>query len=872
MLSHVIVSRGYPVQPVASTDILDYRSAADFASAPDVKDSAHTRSHGDKTPKSCLHQKLQGLSAAIRPPPPVGGTTRFSTYPRQGPPLPPRHRLVQEGFESTSFDPASSTEVVCLDSGFTLPSNSWVARRNSKRARDFFEAPYGVSTLHPLTAAIPIAPPIVQVLSASSREQSQWPIDAAFAPQVQADLDVVVQSMLDISHLISDSASPTRAEFALLASQAVSAANKIYGEQEALTWSNNFVWPAAAQQRDLDDFIACGHSLEQLARQRITAAQGNQLLTPERATRTLHIDNPHLAAVLDVAHGVQVQLPANFIPNSAQHVVPPPSPAYLKLHSAVDKTYFDTHGAANLAIVLPRDVAVKYISNFHTSRLAWTTKPGKPGGRSLIDPTWSQLPQFHALNSIDVRDACKARWGAICNPTIEEVVHMILRAQDQFPQQEILLWLMDVKGAYTQLAFDPQHVCWMAAMLFSGAIMFFLAGIFGWCGQPFAFDTVTRAIRWEFHHRLIGPSNIYVDDGMGATTAQHLQHDLGAAASILEGLMGPAACAPGKTQAAPRLNIIGYNLDTHTCLVTIAEKNVLKALYGFMVVRQHQAISFLLMQQLASWGSRYALICPLLLPFTMVLHASMHRISPRAKITITPLIWSIVLLFRTLLALTVLRASSFSRSFESFRPLARPHLCPVLTFDASLDGIGILIYEWRQDTPTLRPLGGATISIKELNFHGKPEFQNIAEYIGAYFAVRLAAMLTCNLSYVWLVGDSMSALSWASKGSAHSPNATNAVCMFVLQAITLNLHIGDFSHIEGAKHWRCDLLSREGSWNELIRRDPSWSNITPIIFDPAIVHEILMLVNPLADWILDPLLWRAAQAACLATNTYHATK
>ena len=739
-------------------------------------------------------------------------------------------------------------------------STSWASRRNCKRAQDYFNVEH-LEVPSPVRARV--SPQMM--LTPLARAHQDWPIECVFSPEVMSSLQRVVQSMIDISDLVAGAQGPSRADFMRLAQQAVSAANKVFGEQEALVWGDGFEWPEAARTQDIADFASCGYSLERLARQRADMAEPHQLLTPARVMDTLSNDNPHLAAVLDVARGVHVTLPPGFIANGTLSTAPPVSPAYRQLHTTVDKTYFETHGAARLAIVLPRDLAVQYVKDFHTSRLAWTTKPGKPGGRSLIDPTWAK-DHFHALNAPSVRDACEARWGPIHNPTIDEVVHMILRAKDLFPGQQIILWLMDVKGAYTQLIFDPAHVKWMAAALLCGAIIFFVAGIFGWSGMPFAFDPVTRAIRWELQRRLVGCANIYVDDCMGATIQTSLDHDLQAAVQVIEGLMGPQACAPGKTKAATRLDIIGYNLDTSTQLVTIAEKNVLKALYGFMSVSQDQAVPFQAMEQLASWGSRYAMICRLLQPFTMSLHASMHRVSARSKITITPQLWAIVLLFRTLLALTVLRASSFARSFESFRPLARPPTCPVLTFDASLEGIGILIYEWRQGATALRPVGGASLSILKLNFSGKPQYQNIAELLGAYFAVYIAAILGCDLSYVWLAGDSISALTWAEKWSAHSTTATNVASLFVLQAITLNLHVGEFSHIEGSRHWRCDLLSREGAWQELVCRDPSWKHISPTIIDPSAFLNILSLCDPTKDWVLDPSMWKAAQAATLLRN------
>jgi hypothetical protein len=188
-------------------------------------------------------------------------------------------------------------------------------------------------------------------------------------------------------------------------------------------------------------------------------------------------------------------------------------------------------------------------------------------------------------------------------------------------------------------------------------------------------------------------------------------------------------------------------------------------------------------------------------------------------------------------------------------------------FDASLTGIGILIYEWSQASNTLRPIGGATIPITSLAFEGKPEYQNTAEILGAFFAVRIAHLCQCDLRFVWLAGDSVTALTWADKWAAHSPAATNVAIMYTLQAISLNLHVGCFAHIPGTEHWRCDSLSREGSWKAFCAADPSWAHIAPTVIPPSELAEALHLCNPATSWSEQPLIWQAAQAAMLKRNT-----
>jgi hypothetical protein len=48
-------------------------------------------------------------------------------------------------------------------------------------------------------------------------------------------------------------------------------------------------------------------------------------------------------------------------------------------------------------------------------------------------------------------------------------------------------------------------------------------------------------------------------------------------------MMGPQGVADHKTRASVVGDAIGYTVDTSRCLVSIARKNVLRALYGFML-------------------------------------------------------------------------------------------------------------------------------------------------------------------------------------------------------------------------------------------------------------------------------------------------
>ena len=56
---------------------------------------------------------------------------------------------------------------------------------------------------------------------------------------------------------------------------------------------------------------------------------------------------------------------------------------------------------------------------------------------------------------------------------------------------------MDLKGAYTLLSLHRDSVHLFGMELSNNIIVFFLGGVFGWTGTPFAFQVLTRSILFE---------------------------------------------------------------------------------------------------------------------------------------------------------------------------------------------------------------------------------------------------------------------------------------------------------------------------------------------------------------------------------------
>ena len=688
-------------------------------------------------------------------------------------------------------------------------------------------------------------------------DPTTWP-RASLNQTERLQLSEIVTSMASLAALLRPEDAPTEQEFMVLAEQALYAGSQSFGERQALEWAGGYVIPEQQLLKDSADFMRLKGDLQSLVRERWHSL-GQEGLTIERANHAFSERNPHLPAVRDVATGVHVLLPPFFQPNSLANTLPKRTPTYERLAPVVNKAFWSSHVEIGAAFTLPLATLREVNAVFHVSAASWAPKEGKAEGRPITDASNGRTGT-HVLNHNSVKVACEERWGAIDHPTIDTIVRMVLLAEERYPNDEILFWAMDIKGAYTQLRFRPEDVHLMAVNLSDDVVMFFIGGIFGWTGMPFSFDPISRAIRWELEQSAHGIANIYVDDILGASPARLVRDDLVGATRLLTNIFGEGGISTKKTRASRVGDAIGYTLNLKTRLVTIAKKNVLRALYGFMSVQAHTTIPFKTMEKLASWGSRYAGICLYLQPFTHTLFQALQRgrrgHNVFIPIRITPGEWRVILLFQAMLALTVLRARTYARSFDSFAVRANfPHGCTLMVFDASLTGAGMLVYS-RSLGDLWSPVGGAIVSLRSLNFGTDSSNQNLAELIAATLAVRLAATLRLPLDNAYMGGDSVTALRWVETRRAHSAIATNAAIVFALQGIASGLHIADTGHILAENNWRCDTLSRDVPWSQFTEAAPEWKGIHPTTLE---VTELLRACDPSTDWESSPGLWGLAQ-------------
>ena len=238
-----------------------------------------------------------------------------------------------------------------------------------------------------------------------------------------------------------------------LIAEAVAAARNDFGVEAANEWAGGYVFPQEFVESDMSCLRSAQLDFRKMVERRLKVLSKNRL--SRTSVASLSPDNPELALMADLAEGMRVAIPEGFVPNGLQ----PRSPlraSYEAVSCAVNKL-LGVVREDRLAFLFPLKVAQAYIPNLHLSKAHWTTNKGKPSGRPLGDLS---NVDGTALNTPATADAATAYYGPITHPTIEDIAVMVdqfwkeATARDPLLRYEdVRLWKMDLKGAYTLLSF-----------------------------------------------------------------------------------------------------------------------------------------------------------------------------------------------------------------------------------------------------------------------------------------------------------------------------------------------------------------------------------------------------------------------------------
>ena len=643
-------------------------------------------------------------------------------------------------------------------------------------------------------------------------------------------------------------------------------ADLTFGASAAAAWAEDYVFAHDLVERDIARLVQAEGSLVKLARQVRTARRATRL-NPERVLAELSVDNPEYASVMEFATtGVPLLLAHDFTPSGVDGR-PKLRQIVRETGMATTKKMMESYVREDLAIALPLHVVKEMVvEEVHMSADSWATKQATEEGRTVVD--CNDGGKGSKLNCDEVYHEAVRRWQKIHNPTLGDIMCMLLRFFDSATLRnpsvrwpDLRIWKMDLKGAFTLLDFAPEGVPFLGTEVNGGWVIFYLVGLYGWTSMPMVFQVINRAVVWELSRPgvLKGLMNMYTDDLFGVCLKEDLAHDMEKAASFCRRFLGEKAIAEKKTESGTRLTLLGWDVDLAKLLVTIARRNTLKAWYGYSQVELNERVLVKLVQAWASWAERYGEICLWMRPFRRVMYQMIKGQTKRRYVAVSVMGRRVVQLYQALLTLVATQEGWFTRSFDSFRPRSSTLR---ITFDGSLEGTGLMWHCLRHGgTQTL--LGCAALSLRALKFKGNPAYQNVCEFISILLGLLIAVLMGWDTSAVEIVGDSVTALTWTETGRFRSDHVINAATVCAALCATRVINIVGQRHLLAEDNMVTDTMSRRKmgeSWTALINRTRSrtpdqYNQIgvapgkIPVEIQLRCLSEVLDLCDPRREFV-----------------------
>jgi len=429
---------------------------------------------------------------------------------------------------------------------------------------------------------------------------------------------------------------------------------------------------------------------------------------------------------------------------------------------------------------------------------------------------------------------------------------------------------MDLKGAFNLIFFRPDDAGLLAVELGDGLTMISLVGSFGHTVTPFAFDVISRTILSDVKSGIKGCAEMCCDDVMGACAESERVHDMGWTRECIEGLLGPNSVAENKSFYGRRLDFIGWSVDLDEMSLGIARHNFLKTFYGFIMAREQRYLSVREMMKLASWASRYSLVCRYMRPFCSFLYSvSVGYENLETQISISDDLRVVMDLWVMFLLLMVLEPLSFRRPIRSFGSL---RALVMVNLDASLRGLGLIVSlieylrdektesGWRRKETVVAVVGYDFV----FDLGTDSGFQNSVEFIAIVAAVMLLTSLGFRGWSVLIQGDNTSSLSWAAGEKSRAGRSLAAAILFMQLQQCNEIPIAEAEHIAGG----------------IVQSDPLSRGVSPqaLGYLPEVIYDLrenpsidnmITRVNPsrnvsLGDDLAD--LWQSIRS-CIETLT-----
>ena len=420
-----------------------------------------------------------------------------------------------------------------------------------------------------------------------------------------------------------------------LAKEAIEIGSATWGAEKAKEEAGEYEIPPEYIKEDVD-LIRLKGGLAEAVKHRLKELDKDPnkgRMNMERISRWISEDNPDyekLCALANPEGGVPIIVPPEFKPN---RTIPKLSKLTEIAAPALKKLLMSSFRRNKLCLIIPTEIVADLIPDFHCVPSQWAPKQGKPLGRFCANASMGKGKDelINCLNTGWLRDNARLLWGAIYHPTIENMVMMVIRVQNNNLGKMIKTWSMDLEGAFSLESFAAGDVKWTGCHVPNDIMAFFIGGTFGWGGMPYAFQVITRAINWELNesseictpdkpsNRIKGETLMYVDDLFGVSVREEMEEDQMIARRFISGLLGTGSVNEEKLKIEENgeIEVIGYNINrtVESGRVGISRRNVRKAFFAVYAIRDGKQVTCREIQRIASHSSRYKKVCPLMAPF-----------------------------------------------------------------------------------------------------------------------------------------------------------------------------------------------------------------------------------------------------------------
>jgi hypothetical protein len=340
--------------------------------------------------------------------------------------------------------------------------------------------------------------------------------------------------------------------------------------------------------------------------------------------------------------------------------------------------------------------------------------------------------------------------------------------------------------------------------LMDGLVYIHHGGVFGGSCTPAAFQPVTRSVVFELRAITEGGVNMYVDDLFGACMIKDVEREMAQGEHVITDLLGDKTINKEKNVRGQVVTIIGWEFNLLTQRVTVARKNLMKAMHCVFSVDLDGQTNLKEVQRLSSYLERYSVICRILRPFLSCLNRLMQESwGLRRSFEFSEEAKTEVRMWRGWFYLLSVDTAAYARPFATFRGRDPSY---VITTDGSLGQIGIIIYKMTETGEAC--VGCSAVSIAEFGFEDNSSYQNTCEYIGMVLGVLALIKLGIRDVDVVVRGDSTSALSWVEKEKVSGKAAMNAALVLVSLCIRFGLEVNYTVFLKGLDNHKADRLSR----------------------------------------------------------------